>query len=177
MKEVIRFWFEELKPEDWFKKSEALDQEMRERFEELYWKASRGELFHWRATAEGRLAEILLLDQIPRNIFRGTAQAFATDSLALVLAQEGLTQAQELPVVQRGFFYMPFMHSESLTIHEEALRLFDQPGLEKRLKYEKMHMDILQQFGRYPHRNAILGRPSTKEEEEYLKGHSAFKGR
>ena len=174
MKEVIRFWFEELKPEDWFKKSEALDQEMRERFEELYWKASRGELFHWRATAEGRLAEILLLDQIPRNIFRGTAQAFATDSLALVLAQEGLTQAQELPVVQRGFFYMPFMHSESLTIHEEALRLFDLPGLEKRLKYEKMHMDILQQFGRYPHRNAILGRPSTKEEEEYLKGHSGF---
>ena len=174
MKEVIRFWFEELKPEDWFKKSEALDQEMRERFEELYWKASRGELFHWRATAEGRLAEILLLDQIPRNIFRGTAQAFATDSLALVLAQEGLTQAQELPVVQRGFFYMPFMHSESLTIHEEALRLFDQPGLEKRLKYEKIHMDILQQFGRYPHRNAILGRPSTKEEEEYLKGHSGF---
>ena len=174
MKEVIRFWFEELKPEDWFKKSEALDQEMRERFEELYWKASRGALFHWRATAEGRLAEILLLDQIPRNIFRGTSQAFATDSLALVLAQEGLTQAQELPVVQRGFFYMPFMHSESLTIHEEALRLFDQPGLEKRLKYEKMHMDILQQFGRYPHRNAILGRPSTKEEEEYLKGHSGF---
>ena len=174
MKEVIRFWFEELKPEDWFKKSEALDQEMRESFEELYWKASRGELFHWRATAEGRLAEILLLDQIPRNIFRGTAQAFATDSLALVLAQEGLTQAQELLVVQRGFFYMPFMHSESLTIHEEALRLFDQPGLEKRLKYEKMHMDILQQFGRYPHRNAILGRPSTKEEEEYLKEHSGF---
>ena len=174
MKEVIRFWFEELKPEDWFKKSEALDQEMRERFEELYWKASRGELFHWRATAEGRLAEILLLDQIPRNIFRGTAQAFATDSLALVSAQEGLTQAQELPVVQRGFFYMPFMHSESLTIHEEALRLFDQTGLEKRLKYEKMHMDILQQFGRYPHRNAILGRPSTKEEEEYLKEHSGF---
>lgn len=174
MKEVIRFWFEELKPEDWFKKSEALDQEMRERFEELYWKASRGELFRWRATAEGRLAEILLLDQIPRNIFRGTAQAFMTDSLALVLAQEGLTQAQELPVVQRGFFYMPFMHSESLTIHEEALRLFDQPGLEKRLKYEKMHMDILQQFGRYPHRNAILGRPSTKEEEEYLKEHSGF---
>ena len=174
MKEVIRFWFEELKPEDWFKKSDALDQEMRVRFEELYWKASRGELFRWRATAEGRLAEILLLDQIPRNIFRGTAQAFATDSLALVLAQEGLTQAQELPVVQRGFFYMPFMHSESLTIHEEALRLFDQPGLEKRLKYEKMHMDILQQFGRYPHRNAILGRPSTKEEEEYLKEHSGF---
>ena len=147
---------------------------MRVRFEELYWKDSRGELFSWRASAQGRLAEILLLDQIPRNIFRGTAQAFMTDSLALVLAQEGLTQAQELPVVQRGFFYMPFMHSESLTIHEEALRLFDQPGLEKRLKYEKMHMDILQQFGRYPHRNAILGRPSTKEEEEYLKEHSGF---
>ena len=114
------------------------------------------------------------MDQIPRNIFRGTAQAFATDSLALVLAQEGLTKAQALPVVQRGFFYMPFMHSESLAIHEEALRLFDQPGLEKRLKYEKMHMEILQQFGRYPHRNAILGRPSTKEEEEYLKEHAGF---
>ena len=107
MKEVIKFWFEELKPEDWFKKSEALDQEMRERFEELYWKASRGELFHWRATAEGRLAEILLLDQIPRNIFRGTAQAFATDSLALVLAQEGLEQALDLPVVQEAFSTCP----------------------------------------------------------------------
>ena len=113
MQEVIRFWFEELKPEDWFKKSDALDQEMRVRFEELYWKASRGELFSWRASDQGRLAEILLLDQIPRNIFRGTAQAFATDSLALVLAQEGLEQALDLPVVQRGFFYMPFMHSES----------------------------------------------------------------
>ena len=89
---------------------------MRVRFEELYWKASRGELFSWRTSAQGRLAEILLLDQIPRNIFRGTAQAFMTDSLALVLAQEGLTQAQELPVVQRGFFYMPFMHSDSSTI-------------------------------------------------------------
>ena len=111
---------------------------------------------------------------VPRNIFRGTAQAFATDSLALVLAQESLTQAQELPVIHRGFFYMPFMHSESLAIHEEALRLFDQPGLEKRLKYEKMHMDILQQFGLYPHRNAILGRPLTKEEEEYLKEHAEF---
>lgn len=174
MQEVIRFWFEELKPEDWFKKSDALDQEMRVRFEELYWKASRGELFNWRTSAQGRLAEILLLDQIPRNIFRGKAQSFATDSLALVLAQEGLTQAQELPVVQRGFFYMPFMHSESLAIHEEALRLFDQPGLEKRLKYEKMHAEILKQFGRYPHRNAILGRPSTKEEEEYLKEHAGF---
>ena len=118
MQEVIRFWFEELKPEDWFKKSDALDQEMRVRFEELYWKANRGELFSWRASDQGRLAEILLLDQIPRNIFRGTAQAFATDSLALVLAQEGLEQALDLPVVQRGFFYMPFMHSESLVIHE-----------------------------------------------------------
>ena len=174
MNEVVEFWFEELTPEDWFKKSDALDQEMRERFEELYWKASRGELFVWRTTAEGRLAEILLLDQIPRNIFRGTAQAFATDSLALVLAQEGLEQALDLPVVQRGFFYMPFMHSESLVVHEVALRLFDQPGLEKRLKYEKMHAEILQQFGRYPHRNAILGRISTKEEEGYLAEHAGF---
>ena len=111
MKEVIRFWFEELKPEDWFKKSEALDQEMRERFEELYWKASRGELFHWRATAEGRLAEILLLDQIPRNIFRWTAQAFATDSLALVLAQEGLEQALDLPVLHAFYAFGIFNHS------------------------------------------------------------------
>ena len=138
MKEVIRFWFEELKPEDWFKKSEALDQEMRERFEELYWKASQG-IVSLAGYGRRAFSRDFALDQIPRNIFRGTAQAFATDSLALVLAQEGLEQALDLPVVQRGFFYMPFMHSESLTIHEEALRLFDQPGLEKRLKYEKMH--------------------------------------
>ena len=99
-----------------------------ERFEELYWKASRGELFHWRATAEGRLAEICSWTKFLAIFFEGLPKLFATDSLALVLAQEGLEQALDLPVVQRGFFLMPFMHSESLVIHEEALRLFDQWG-------------------------------------------------
>lgn len=172
--DIITYWFEELEPADWFKNDPELDKAMKDRFEAIYLAATRGELAHWRKTIEGRLAEIILLDQFSRNFYRNDPRAFSQDTVALVLAQEALPMAEQLPIVQQGFLYMPFMHSESLVIHEQALKLFDRPGLEKRLNYEKMHYTIIKQFGRFPSRNKALGRTSTPEELAFLKDFSAF---
>lgn len=174
MEEVLRFWFEELTPEDWFRKSAELDECIRQRFGSLYQSAVQGELAHWRQTARGRLAEIIVLDQFSRNLFREDARAFAADGMALVLAQEALSVTHELTSEERGFLYMPFMHSESLVIHDQAVSLFAEPGLEKRAQYEEAHRNIIERFGRYPHRNALLGRVSTPEELEFLKEHAGF---
>lgn len=168
---VIRFWFDELKPAQWFRKDVALDESIRTRFGPLHAAAAAGELWQWRATAQGRLAEILILDQFSRHLFRDDPRAFAQDPMALVLAQEAVVNQADrmLDVSWRAFVYMPYMHSESLAIHDEALRLFDQPGLEESLRIERQHRDILLRFGRYPHRNAILGRESSEEENNFLK--------
>lgn len=167
---VIAFWYDELEPAQWFRKDTELDGAIRERFGALHAAASAGELWQWRDTAQGRLAEILVLDQFSRNLYRDDPRAFAQDPMALVLAQEAVAQGcnRELEVDRRRFLYMPYMHSESLAIHDEALRLFDQPGLEDNLRFEHLHRDILLRFGRYPHRNAILGRQSTAEEIGFL---------
>lgn len=169
--EILDFWFEQLTSRQWFEKSPAIDRELTERFGDWHRKAAAGELYTWREPIEGRLAEVLLLDQFSRNIHRDRPQAFAQDSMALVLAQEAVARGldEQLPPERRAFLYMPYMHSESEVIHEEAVRLFDQPGLEHNLKFELRHREIIQRFGRYPHRNAILGRPSTAEEIEFLK--------
>lgn len=168
--DVLDFWFKELGPEQHFVKDEALDADIAARFGATLQAAARGELGSWRATAGGRLAEIIVLDQFSRNIHRGHAEAFANDVVALVLAQELIRGAHdsELPIEQRAFAYMPLMHSESLAIHARAEVLFDQPGLEGNLEFERKHQAVLQRFGRYPHRNAALGRTSTPEEKEYL---------
>ncbi|MAX32801.1 MAG: hypothetical protein CME72_07030 [Halomonadaceae bacterium] len=167
---VIDFWFEELSPKQWFAKDEALDTLIEKRFESAWEAARRGELAAWRSTPEGRLAEILVLDQFSRNMYRDRPMAFAQDAVALVLAQEAVAQGADraLTTRQRPFLYMPYMHSESLLVHEDALRLFDQPGLEENLRFEHRHRDILLRFGRYPHRNAILGRESSAEELAFL---------
>ena len=112
-----------------------------------------------------------MLDQFSRNIWRDTPRAFASDGMALVLAQEAVAECadQQLPVKWRAFLYMPFMHSESLRMHEQAMKLFSAPGLEDNLRFEQRHRDIIERFGRYPHRNAILGRPSTAEEAAFLR--------
>jgi len=136
----------------------------------VYEKAVRCELIAWRKTAVGRLGEVIVLDQFSRNMFRDTAQAFAYDSLALCLAQEAVSQGveKELSDKQRPFLFLPFMHSESLAIHDAALQLYTDNGSEGELKFEIKHRDIIEQFGRYPHRNEILGRSSTPEEIEFL---------
>lgn len=170
-RQVLDFWFKEIKESDWFKKDLEFDQLITDRFLGTYIKASHGELFVWRKTIQGRLAEILVLDQFSRNMFRNKPEAFQFDCLALVLSQEAclLKEAKDLPVKWKTFLYLPHMHSESLAVHEEAVRLFSEPGLEKNLEFELKHRKIIEQFGRYPHRNEILGRESTAEEIEFLK--------
>lgn len=167
---VLDFWFTELDNARRFARDAALDAAIGERFGATLQAAIRGELQGWRATPAGRLAEIVVLDQFSRNIWRDTPQAFAQDAQALTLAQEfvasGLTAA--LPVEQRAFVLMPYMHSESQLIHALALPLFSQPGLEGSLAFEQRHQAIIERFGRYPHRNAILGRNSTPEEIAFL---------
>jgi uncharacterized protein (DUF924 family) len=167
---IIDFWFTELSNAQRFSKDEALDAQLRERFGATLSAAIAGELFEWRRSATGRLAEILVLDQFSRNICRDTSAAFAQDAQALTLAQEMVSRGldQSLPPGQRAFAYMPYMHSESLLIHQHALALFSQPGLEGSLAFEHKHRAILEKFGRYPHRNIILGRTSTPEEEVFL---------
>lgn len=168
---VIRFWFEEIKPEQWWKKDPELDRDIETRFGVTHCAAVQGELEPWRESPEGRLAEIIVLDQFSRNIHRDTPLAFANDITALVLAQEAVRTGADRVVEfeKRLFFYMPFMHSESALIHERAMELFGQPGAEFNYEFELKHKAIIDRFGRYPHRNAILGRESTTEEIEFLK--------
>jgi uncharacterized protein (DUF924 family) len=169
--EILRFWFEEIDPSKWWAKDEAFDQSIRERFSAVHARATRCELFAWRAEARGRLAEIIVLDQFSRNMFRDTPLAFASDPLALALAQEAIAAkaVETLSPVERSFIYLPFMHSESAAIHAVALELYRKNGIQSNLDYEIRHKQIIERFGRYPHRNAILGRQSTDEEIEFLK--------
>ncbi|MES2943699.1 MAG: DUF924 family protein [Pseudomonadota bacterium] len=168
--DILNFWFKELTPKQHFAKDTALDESMRSRFTAVLESAARCELWAWRATAGGRLAEILVLDQFSRNIWRDTPRSFAQDALALVLAQELVASGLDssLPLEQRRFVYMPYMHSESALVHTQAVQLFDQPGLEDNLRFELAHKSIIERFGRYPHRNAILGRTSSAEEIAFL---------
>ena len=169
--EVTRFWFEELEPAQWWKKDAALDRDIEARFVDLHRMAIAGELESWRDTPQGRLAEIIVLDQFSRNIHRDTPRAFAADGMALVLAQEAvrLKCDEQVELERRPFFFMPYMHSESRVIHVVAEELFSRPGAEFNYEFELKHKAIIDRFGRYPHRNATLGRKSTAAELEFLK--------
>lgn len=168
--QILHFWFEELTPKQHFVKDAILDENIRIRFSATLEAAARCELFAWRATAEGRLAEIIVLDQFSRNVYRDTPRAFAQDALALVLAQELVASRQDcrLPAAQRVFAYMPYMHSESALVHAQATELFTQLGIQDNLNFELRHKAIIDRFGRYPHRNAILGRTSSADELAFL---------
>ncbi len=172
--DILAFWFSEIDSRQHWKKDNAFDQSIRARFAGVHTAASRCELFGWRVEPAGRLAEIIILDQFSRNMFRNRPQAFAVDSLALALAQEAVSLGVDLQLLddQVAFLYMPYMHSESPVIHQVAVRLFaNTPNYE----YELKHKAIIDRFGRYPHRNEILNRISTAEEVEFLNGpHSRF---
>lgn len=167
--DLITFWFVDHGREHWFGGGPAFDAACADRFGETHAAVTRGEAWRWRATTDGRLAEIILLDQFSRQIHRGTAKAFASDDMALALAQEAVAGGHDLnvPLERRMFFYLPYMHSESLVIHEESLRLHQSLGIEEGVKYELAHQDVLRRFGRYPRRNEALGRVSTPEEIAY----------
>lgn len=175
-KEVLEFCFQELKAEDFFKKDAKLDEKIREKFFDLHQRAQKGELYTWRENNEGRLAEIIILDQFSRNLFRNSPKAFENDAMALILAQEAyrLKIPSQFPPAQKLFFYLPYMHSESVLIHQQALILFQEKGLEKNYRYELEHFEMIERFGRFPYRNSILGRKSTAEEIKFLETHLGF---
>jgi uncharacterized protein (DUF924 family) len=167
--EVIAFW-REAGPERWFKKDAAFDDEIRTRFLALHEAAARGDLKDWEASAEGALALLILLDQFPRNMFRGTARAFATDPQARAITASALLNGfdAQVPPEMRAFFYLPFEHSESMADQERGIALYTAAGDADGLKWAQLHADIIRRFGRFPHRNAALGRTTTPEEQAFL---------
>ncbi|HKX99434.1 MAG TPA: DUF924 family protein [Steroidobacteraceae bacterium] len=167
---VLRFWFGESGSEAWWKPDPAFDATIRRRFAAVYERAILGELFAWRAKPEGRLAEIIVLDQFSRNLFRDSARAYAQDLAALALAQEAVAAKAHLSLepVQRAFLLLPYMHSESREIHAVAEKLFREFAPPENHDFELRHKAIVDRFGRYPHRNEVLGRASTAEELEFL---------
>ena len=168
---ILAFWFEKVTPKQWWARSDDFDRQIESRFGAVHGAAERCELYGWRETANGRLAEIIVLDQFSRNIYRDQPRAFACDTLALALAQTAVAvhADRELDIERRAFLYMPYMHSESPMIHTVAVSLFSAPGMEGKLDFELRHKGIIDRFGRYPHRNSILGRTSTPEEIDFLK--------
>ena len=170
-KTILDFCFEEVGSQQFFEKDADFDELLKERFSGLLKKAAASELYEWRTSIEGRLAEIIILDQFSRNIYRDTPAAFAQDSMALALAQEAVT-AGALEILEtveaRKFILMPYMHSESKLIHQRAVTLFEQYTNAQTIEAEMKHKVIIDRFGRYPHRNDILGRVSSGEEIEFL---------
>jgi uncharacterized protein (DUF924 family) len=168
--QVLRFWFTETTPAQWWSADPQFDQLIARRFGALHASAAKSELFAWRATTKGRLAEVIVLDQFSRNVHRGSALAFANDPLALALAQEAVAAGADAALTQseRMFLYMPYMHSESRAIHVQAERLFRANGEGGGIDSELKHKAIIDRFGRYPHRNAALARESTAEELAFL---------
>ena len=167
---INTFWFKDISEKDWWVKNPEFDQHVADRFLKLHTIASQEGFSQLAKTPELYLAEIILLDQFSRNMFRDKPQSFASDPQALTLAKKAVSlgEDQKLPVKMRQFVYMPYMHSESIDVHDEAVVLFESLGLEQSLKFEHAHRSIVARFGRYPHRNHILGRESTAEELEFL---------
>ncbi len=186
-KEILDFWFDSPEALDygkpkafWFAKKSEFDEELRSRFIKDYQRAAAGYLDEWKEFPDSCLALILLLDQFPRNMFRGTPEAFATDWEALSAAQHAIAKGydQKLLPVQRWFIYLPFEHSENLDHQRKAVQFFQQlgehPDSASAIKYAIRHMEVIERFGRFPHRNVILGRASTPEEKEFLKKSGSY---
>lgn len=170
--EILKFWFEETKPAQWFQKNEDFDNEIRTRFLGDYEMAIKGIYDGWQDDATGSLALIIMLDQFPRNMFRGTARMFASDDKALTCAKYAVDKKQDtlLPPEQRGFIYLPYEHSENLEDQETSVALFKTIKEEQPVYYDYAlrHLDVIKEFGRFPHRNEVLERQNTKAEEDYL---------
>ena len=168
---VLSFW-RDAGPDKWFKKNDAFDQDIRRGFLETYEAAAAGTLGAWEATPDGALALVIVLDQFPRNMFRGTARAFAADPLARAVADRALARGFDRAMAQadRQFFYLPFEHSEMLADQERCCDLFRATGDAELVKWAELHADIIRRFGRFPHRNAALGRATTAAEQAFLDG-------
>lgn len=177
VQDILTFWFEQAGEEKWWVKDPDFDAQIRQRYQDAHTKAAAGQMDHWMESAEGALALILLLDQFPRNIYRGSAFAFATDEKALNLARQALEQGYDkaLSVEQASFFYLPFMHSERLEDQEKCVELFEAISDQvPNLPFAIAHRDVIQKFGRFPHRNKVLSRRTTAEEQAYLDDGGGF---
>jgi uncharacterized protein (DUF924 family) len=176
--DVLDFWFADGMQRRWFRATPALDAEIRGRFEAPWRAAAAGHLDHWSQNAAGALALVILLDQFPLNMFRGEARAFATEARAVAVTLDAVDRGldAELEGPRLAFLYMPLMHSEDMAHQEASVRLFEAAGLEDNARFARHHRELIRRFGRFPHRNAILGRASTPEELAYLASSEAFTG-
>src|SRR5579862_5307814 len=168
--DILKFWFDDHGPDDWFGGKPEFDAEIAAEYSETHAALARGEGWDWRTAPAGRLAEIIVLDQFSRQLFRNDRRGFACDGTALALAQEAVGGGHHnfLPPNRRVFVLMPFMHAESAIVQADSVRLFTALGIEGNLKFAQAHADIIRRFGRFPRRNAALGRVSTPEEAAYL---------
>ncbi len=175
---VLDFWFSDRVSKYWFASTPDFDRELQTRFEPLLKQAVRGDLNHWLETPEGSLALAIMLDQFPLNMYRGKAESYGTGDLAIATAQAAIARGfdQALPRTQVAFLYLPFMHSESLSDQDRSIELFEKARLEQNLHFARHHRELIRKFGRFPHRNAVLGRVNTPEEQAYLSSNEAFLG-
>jgi uncharacterized protein (DUF924 family) len=175
---IINFWFSADVRPNWFNASKEFDQQLRHDYESLLQQASNGELSSWQDSAQGCLALILILDQFPLNMFRGDARGFATESMAITICKHAIAQKfdHQFGGAELAFLYMPLMHSEELQDQDESVRLFTEAGLGDNARWAEHHREIIRRFGRFPHRNIILGRESSAEEASYLASDEAFQG-
>lgn len=175
---VIEFWYSEKMRQRWFSSTPELDAEIRSKYENLWLQAGKGELDDWKASPEGCLALVVVLDQFPLNMFRGEAKSFSTGQKAVACSKYCLSQGydRKIPRDRVAFLYMPLMHSENLADQDLAVKLFEQANLPHNLRFARHHRELIKRFGRFPHRNPILGRDSSAEEIEYLNSRQAFLG-
>ncbi len=176
--EIIRFWFSDNVRPLWFASTPEFDRALTKEYLTTYQAAAKGQLEEWRANPEGALALIIALDQFPLNMFRGRPESFMTEAQAREVATEAVNKGfnERLTKAQRVFMYLPFMHSETLADQDRSVALFEKDGNDNGLHYARHHRDLIRRFGRFPHRNAILGRNSTQEELDYLNSEEAFLG-
>lgn len=176
--DIVNFWFSEKVSQLWFQSTPEFDAELRSEYASTLDDAVKGNLPTWAETATGSLALVILLDQFPLNMYRGQARSFASEADAIVVAKKAidLGQDQQLDLSQRAFLYLPMMHSENLADQDYSVRLFQAPGLESNLRFAQHHRGIIERFGRFPHRNAILGRENTPDETTYLESKEGFHG-
>lgn len=176
--EILDFWFAEETKSAWFNSTKEMDQLIRQRFETTWKQARDGQLDDWLKQAKGCLALVILLDQFPLNMFRGDAKCFATEEASRIVSRNAIEKGfdKDLDDTAKAFLYMPFMHSESLDDQDYSVSLFEQAKLNDNIRWAKHHRDIIKRFGRFPHRNSILGRESSAEEIDWLNSEQAFKG-
>lgn len=177
-KQIIAFWFSKESRSKWFASTPEYDQELLTQFEDIWIEAKAGKLDAWLKTPEGCLALAIILDQLPLNMYRGSAKSFQTEAQAIEVTKAAIANSfhSDIPIEQRAFLYMPLMHSENLKDQDCVVSLFEKDGLDSNLRFAKHHRELIRKFGRFPHRNAMLGRESTDSELIYLNSKEAFTG-